>query len=334
MVRMAVVGAGFWGLNHLRVLSEIPNVELVGVCDTDVSRAARAAKRFGVSKYFSYLDELLEKTEPDALTICTPSTTHVTLALRALNAGCDVLIEKPMASTIEEAVHIIEKKDEMKRRVMVGFIERFNPAVQFAKNLIDTGEVGDVLLFYGRRIGSWPERIGDTGVVKDTAIHDIDLVTWIFQSMPERIYAMCGRLRHSYEDHAQIFLSYGKGRSALLEANWLTPRKKREMHITGENGVVSVRFIEQEVILEKADQVVIPNLKYVEPLKNELMHFVDCVEKKTEPIVNAYDGFRATLIAECILDSAQTNTPVNPADYARELYAEKYVVKGFGAARI
>ncbi|MDW8062843.1 MAG: Gfo/Idh/MocA family oxidoreductase [Candidatus Caldarchaeum sp.] len=334
MVRVAVVGAGFWGVNHVRVLKELPGVEVVGVCDVDFGRVSRAGKRFGVEHLFTDSMEMIEKTRPDAVSICTPSTTHASLALQMLDAGCDVLIEKPMASTVSEAVQIIDKMLERKRRVMVGFIERFNPAVQFAKKIIDEGEIGDVLLFFGRRIGSWPERVGDVGVVKDTAVHDIDLVTWVFGGLPESVYAMCGRLRHSYEDHAQIFLSYSGTRSALLEANWLTPRKKREMQITGEKGVVSVRFIEQEVVLEKAEQLVIPNLKYSEPLKNELAHFVECVEKGAEPAVNVYDGLRATLLAECILESARRKKPVNPWEIISEHHVEEYVGKGLGAARI
>lgn len=334
MVRIAVVGAGFWGVNHLRVLNEISGVELVGVCDIDFDKASRAAKRFALKQYFTDVDEMLEKTEPDAVSLCTPSTTHAQLALKVLEKGCDVLIEKPMASTVSEAKQIIDKMVDEHRCVMVGFIERFNPAVQLAKKIIEDGEIGNVLLFYGRRIGSWPERIGDTGVVKDTAIHDIDLVAWIFKGLPESVYAVCGRVRHSYEDHAQIFLSYGEGRSALLEANWLTPRKKREMHITGEKGVVSVRFIEQEVVLEKAEQLIIPNLKYSEPLKNELQHFVNCVERKTEPIANAYDGLRATLVAECILESARKKSPINLEKFADEQDVTPYIESGFGAARI
>ncbi|MDW7978104.1 MAG: Gfo/Idh/MocA family oxidoreductase, partial [Candidatus Caldarchaeum sp.] len=216
MVRVAVAGAGFWGLNHLRVLKEFPECELVGVCDVDMNRAERAARRFGVESFFKDLEEMLTAVKPEAVTICTPSTTHAKIALRLLDAGCDVLIEKPMATTVEEAARILTNVEKTGRIAMVGFIERFNPAVQNAYELISSGELGEVLLFYSRRIGSWPERIGDTGVVKDTAIHDIDLANWIFQQIPQTVYAKCGRLRHSHEDHAQVFLSYGERRSALL----------------------------------------------------------------------------------------------------------------------
>ncbi|MEM0349269.1 MAG: Gfo/Idh/MocA family oxidoreductase [Candidatus Caldarchaeum sp.] len=325
MVDVAVVGAGFWGVNHIRVLKELGEAEVVAVCDVDIERARKAAARFGVGNTYSDVDTMLKETHPDAVTICTPSTTHAELALKLLDHGCDLLIEKPMASTVDEAVKILEKNRESGRVVMVGFIERFNPAVQFARRLIEEKEVGDVLLFYGRRIGWWPERIGDTGVVKDTAIHDLDLVTWIFRTLPDEVYGMCGRLRHSYEDHAQIFLSYGEGRSALLEANWLTPRKKREMHITGENGVISVKFIEQEVVVEKAEQTIIPHMKTSEPLRNELKHFIESVKDHSAPAVTAHDGFNATLLAECVLESAKNRSPINPRRYITALGHGKHV---------
>ncbi|MEM1942787.1 MAG: Gfo/Idh/MocA family oxidoreductase [Candidatus Caldarchaeum sp.] len=333
MLKVAVAGAGFWGVNHLRVLKELPDCELVAVCDLDIGRAEKAANRFGVASFFKDLDDMLKTAKPDAVTICTPSTTHAPIALKLLEAGCDILIEKPMSTNVEEAAKIIEQAERTGRTVMVGFIERFNPAVQQAHKLISGGEIGEVLLMYSRRIGSWPERIGDTGVVKDTAIHDIDLAGWILNEVPETVYAKCGKLRHSHEDHAQVFLSYGERRSALMEANWLTPRKKREMHITGEKGVVSVRFIEQELVVEKAEQLTIPNIPYSEPLKRELAHFIECIHTGRQPLVTAFDGFKAIFIAECILMSSETNKPVKIAEAAQKLKIP-YRLLGDGAARI
>ncbi len=128
MIKVAVVGAGFWGSNHLRVLRDIGSVELVGVCDIDVSRAEKAAKKHGLQNYFKDFKEMLERTKPDAVTVCTPSTTHAAIAMTCLDHGCDLLIEKPMASTVSEAVAIIDRMHKAEAEVMVGFIERFNPS--------------------------------------------------------------------------------------------------------------------------------------------------------------------------------------------------------------
>jgi len=328
LVDVAVAGTGFWGVNHVRVLKDIPDCDVVGVCDVDVSRAEATAKRFGVKAFFNSVDEMLAKVRPDAVTVCTPSTTHHEIALKVLRAGCDVLIEKPMSPTVEEGVEIVRAAEKMGRLVMVGFIERFNPAVRKAYELIMEGEIGDVLIVYGRRIGWWPERIGDVGVVMDTAIHDVDLVNWFLKGLPKTVYARCGRLRHSHEDHAQIFLSFSDGQSALIESNWLTPRKKREMHITGSGGVISVKFIEQELILEKENETTIPNIKYSEPLRAELNSFVECVRKGQKPLVDGYDGLRATFVSECVLKSSQLGRPVELDEEAEKKGVAKILYLG------
>jgi UDP-N-acetylglucosamine 3-dehydrogenase len=310
MVKVAVIGAGFWGVNHARVLSEIKDSELVAICDVDIERARKAASKYNIGSCYSDFHEMIRVEKPEAVTICTPSTTHAEITVACLNRGLDVLVEKPMAATVEDATKILETEERVGRIVMVGFIERFNPAVRLALNLLAENEIGQVILLYGRRIGWWPERIGDVGVVKDTAVHDIDLTLKLFGEIPEAVSARAGRLKHVHEDHAQIFLSFSKDRSALIEANWLTPRKKREMQITGESGVVTVRFIEQEVVVEKEDQLRMPNLKYMEPLRLELEHFISCVKSSSHPDVDSRDGFRAALLADAILHSAETNRQI------------------------
>jgi UDP-N-acetylglucosamine 3-dehydrogenase len=318
MVRVAVVGAGFWGMNHARVLSDLKDCELVGICDIDIERARKAAEKYGVHDYFKDFNSMLKQAKPEAITICTPSTTHAELTIFSLNQGLDVLVEKPMATSAEEALEIILTQERVGRNVMVGFVERFNPAVRYAFDLLSHDEIGQVILSYSRRIGWWPERIGDVGVVKDTAVHDIDLTMMLFGETPESVSARVGKLKHRHEDHAQIFLTFPTGRSAIIEANWLTPRKKREMQITGERGVISVKFIEQEVVVEKEDHVTIPNVKYSEPLRLEIEHFIQCVKTSTKPFIDAVDGYRAALTADIILDSAAQNKQIKVAEYLEE----------------
>jgi len=322
MVRVAVVGAGFWGRNHIRVLSELDSCELVAVCDVQYERAETLARRYHIENYLTDFDELMDRVEPDAVTICTPSTTHAGLAVKAIERGVAVLIEKPMAANSREAAKVLHAAGDSGSVVMVGFIERFNPVVKLAKQLLEEGEIGGVILSYSRRIGWWPERIGDVGVVKDTAIHDIDLTTYLFNSDPEQIYAIGGSLRHSYEDHVQAVLMFGESRSALIEANWLTPRKKREMTITGENGVVGLRFIEQEIVVEKADGVKIPMIKYQEPLRLELEYFITCVKKRIPPSPGVVEGFRASLMADAIIESMQRRRQVILEEYSDRVLAE------------
>ena len=304
-LRIGIVGVGFWGRNHLRALKEL-GVRVEAICDLNEERAAKLAKEFAVKKYYTDLDEMLRKEDLQAVTICTPSVTHADCAVRALEAGLDVLVEKPFASTVEESFKIIDAMKSNQRIVMTGFIERFNPAVRKAMELLESGEIGDVIMSHGRRIGWWPERIGDVGVVKDTAIHDIDLVRFIFKQDPVQVYAKGGRQKHRLEDHVQAILTLKDGdKVAFIEANWLTPRKKREMHITGSSGVLSIKFLTQEVSVEKADLVLEPIIKPYEPLKLELQHFLECVAERRNPLVDAFDGLKAVAIAEAVLESME-----------------------------
>ena len=310
-LRIGVIGVGFWGRNHLRVLKELENVKVKAICDIDEERAKQIARRFEIPSYHVDLDEMLRVEDLDAVTICTPSTSHAEVAVKALNAGLDVFVEKPLASNLEECFEIMDAMKENRRIVMTGFIERFNPAVSKAVELLRAGEVGDVIMSHGRRIGWWPERIGDVGVVKDTAIHDIDLTRFIFQQDPIQVYARGGRQRHRLDDHVQAILAFeDEGKVAFIEANWLTPRKKREMYITGSDGVITIRFLTQEISLEKAEVVIEPLIRWREPLRLELEHFIQVLRSGEKPLADVVDGAKAVAIADAILESMERNKVV------------------------
>lgn len=310
-LRVAVVGVGFWGSNHVRVLRELESVELKAVCDIDLEKARYVAKKFGVPRCYRDLDEMLNKEKLDAVTVCTPSVSHAEVAVKVLESGLNVFVEKPLASNPDECLKIIDAAKSNNRFVMTGFIERFNPAVSKAIEFLRAGEIGEVIMSHGRRIGWWPQRIGDVGVVKDTAIHDIDLARYIFGQEPISVYARGGSLRHRFEDHVQAIMTFeDESRIAFIEANWLTPRKKREMLITGSEGVISIQFLTQVISLEKADVVIEPILKWNEPLRIELNHFIESLSNHRKPSVDAIDGAKAVIIAESILKSMKEDKPI------------------------
>jgi len=314
-VGVGVIGTGFWGRNHSRVFSELPNVELEALCDIDEERAKSVAQRYEVPKVYSNHRDLLKDGNVDAVTICTPSNTHGELAIAALRAGKDVLIEKPMATEVSEARRVMILAKKLDNIVSVGFIERFNPVVQKTKNMIEEGQIGEVLLSYARRIGSWPERIGDVGVIRDTAVHDIDLATYLFNQCPQAVFARGGKLRHhKFTDYVQATLVFPRNKTALVEANWLTPRKKRDMQVTGTNGVIKLNFLTQDVSIEKMDYEITPTVKFEEPLRLELSHFATCAQKRTKPLAAVDDGYRATVIAEAIINSIASNRVVKLKD--------------------
>jgi len=304
-LRLAVIGAGFWGRNHVRVLSEIPEAELVAVCDINRERAESISRKYNIKAYADSRD-LYRKEDFDAVTICVWSTNLYSKAMEALNAGKHVLVEKPMASRVDEAEKMLEAAESAGLHLTVGFIERFNPAVKRLKEAIKEGRIGRPVSATGKRVSKWPERIGDVGVVKDTAIHDIDLMRFIFEEDPITVYARAGRLRHKmFEDYAQVMLAFPDEKSAFLEANWLTPYKVRKLTVTGSEAIITVDYITQEIIIETSNQTLIPRYKWEEPLKLELQHFVNSILNNDKPIVTGLDGVKALKIAEAILESAE-----------------------------
>ncbi|UCH01845.1 MAG: Gfo/Idh/MocA family oxidoreductase [Candidatus Bathyarchaeota archaeon] len=304
-VGFGVIGTGFWGKNHARVLSELKETNLIAVCDTDADKAQSIAKRYNVN-WYTRNDDLLKREDIEAVCICTPTTTHSKIALKTIEYGKHLLIEKPMANTAVQAKKIIEEIRKNQLYLMVGFIERFNPGLMRVKKLIESGVLGEIVLAFSRRVGKWPERIGDMGVVKDSAIHDLDIMRFLFEEDPLSVYARAGSLHHQYEDYAQIVLSFSGIKTAFVEANWFTPHKVRIMTLTGSKAIVNVDYITQEITIEDIDKAVKPKREWDEPLKLELEHFANCVSNDKCPEVSGLDGLRALQISEAALISAKT----------------------------
>ncbi|MEM2067323.1 MAG: Gfo/Idh/MocA family oxidoreductase [Nitrososphaerota archaeon] len=317
-VRIAVIGAGFWGRNHARVLSEIPSADLRAVVDIDLERAEQVARRFSVPQVHTDYRKVLDSGEVDAVSICTPTITHAEIALECVRRGLAVLVEKPMASNLKEAIEIYEAVRSFGGRLMVGFIERFNPAVKYMLSAISDGVIGVPLTIAARRIGPWPERIGDVGVVKDIAIHDIDLTHYFFGAIPTHLYATGGALRHSHEDYIQALMYFDEVRSASIEANWLSSKKKRDMRITGTEGVAYIEFLTGEVVIEKPDFSISPTINYIEPLKSELTYFIEQVSGPGELVPGPREGLLSLAVAEAILSSMNKRTTVTLEDVLGE----------------
>lgn len=302
---VAIVGTGFWGRNHARVFNELPNTELVAVCDINREKARSVAEKFGVEGY-AKSGKMLRREDIGAVSICTWSTKLAVEAMKALKAGKHVFVEKPMSYSVRQAKRTVDLAEKNERYLMVGFIERFNPGVKRVKEEIEKGEIGTAVSATARRVSEWPERIGDVGVVKDTAIHDIDVIRYLFGQDPIAVYAKAGSLRHrKFEDYAQIMLTFEGGETASLEANWLTPYKIRNLSVTGSDALIHLDYITQEITIETAGQSLTPRHKWEEPLKLELQHFADSVLNDKAPLVTGLDGFKALQIAQAALRSAE-----------------------------
>jgi UDP-N-acetylglucosamine 3-dehydrogenase len=277
------------------------------VCDVNPSAASAVGSQFNV-EYTSDVDHVLSRNDIDAVTVCTPTTTHRDVATRVLMAGKHVLLEKPMTNTVSEAKELLSLAREKELRIMPGHIERFNPAVTHLKSLIAGGSLGKVILLLARRVGRWPERIGDVGVVRDTAIHDIDLARYIFGDEVSAVYAQIGTMRHTKEDYAEIMLQFAGGGTAFIDANWLTPRKTRTLVVTGSEATAQLDYITQQVSVENSARTVIQNIERKEPLTAELAHFAESILSNRPFSVNAIDGLRAVEICEAVLKSGKAGT--------------------------
>jgi len=305
----AVIGCGSWGRNHARVYRELPNIDLVAVADTAPATVHEIAEKYRAKPYTDP-DELLEDPEVQLVSICTPTVTHADIALAAIKRGKHVLVEKPMTDTVGEAEALIRAARRQGVHLTVGFVERFNPAVQEAYRMIAEGEIGDVILAHTRRVSQRPLRIGDVGVVKDLAIHDIDIASALFKDEPQTVYSTAGSIAHQFEDYANINIGYAGNRTAFIEANWLTPKKVRQLNVTGTKGIMTVDYITQQLTIENERQLTQPNIPYREPLYMELRSFADSVIGDTPPSVTGEDGLKALRICEAALKSSRTGKQV------------------------
>jgi UDP-N-acetylglucosamine 3-dehydrogenase len=306
---VAVIGTGFWGRNHARNFKEIEETELLAVCDINPERAKTVAEQFNVDAYTDS-QKLLKRRDIEAVTICTWSTKLAHETLKALKAGKHVLVEKPMARTAREAEQIVRLAEKKERILMVGFLMRFIPGVQRIKKAVEKKEIGNIVCATARRVSRWPIRIGDVGVIKDLAIHDIDIMKHLFAEDPIAVYAKAGALRHKFEDYAQIMLTFSEARTAFIEANWLTPYRIRKLIVTGSEAIMTVDYLTQELTIETAGQTLTPRYEWVEPLKLELQHFSKCILTNEQPIITGKDGLKALQIAEAALKSAKKCTRI------------------------
>lgn len=303
-LRAGVIGVGAMGKNHARLYYELPGVELIGVADTNETLAASIAQSYGCKPYADYHDLLDENL--DALSIAVPTTLHKKATLDAIQRGISVLVEKPIADTIENADEIIEAARQKRVKLMVGHVERFNPAITKLKELIDNGLLGNVVSISAKRVGPYSPRIRDVGIVLDLGTHDIDIMSYLYGEKIKEVYASAGTVVHSHEDHAIITLNFSSGSSGVIDTNWLTPHKVRNLTVIGSQGIAEVDCIEETLRIFDQEWVRDAKIEKEEPLKLELLHFIGCVQNDKEPLVSGEEGKHALEVAIAAVESAST----------------------------
>jgi predicted dehydrogenase len=322
MTRTAVIGVGSMGRNHARVYSELAESQLVGVADDNLQTSRAVGSTYGVKAYQDYR-QLLDAEKPEAVTIAVPTAMHEEVAAYALKAGVHVLIEKPIAATVEEGLRLIRLADEKNCKLMVGHIVRFNPAIQELKKKLDNGDLGRIFQVFCRRAGPFPARVRDVGVVVDLAPHDIDIMRFLIGADPVRVYSETEqRIHTAHEDMVFGLLRFPGGVIGSLEINWLTPTKVREVLVLGERGLFRVDDLTQDLyFFENAaasptswpaletlkgvseGSMVRFSIQRYEPLKAELQAFLKAVKEDSAVPVTGTDGLAALKLALALVQA-------------------------------
>ncbi len=309
--RAGVVGVGQMGQYHVGIYSELHDVELVGVADTDRQRGAYVAGKYGIPLYTDYHD-LLGKA--DVVSIAVPTSLHYSVAKTFLEAGVHVLLEKPIAHTMEEATELFRIADTHGVALHVGHVERFNGAIQELKNIVH-----EPWFIESRRLGPFVPRIKEDGVILDVMIHDIDIILNLVESPITRLYALGKSINSDREDLANVQICFQNGCIANILASRSTEIKIRTMAITQRDAYIILDYTDQDIRVHRqasSEHVVTRGaLRYRQeslierifvhkenPLKLEIQHLLDCVSRRATRVVSVEKELRSLQVALQILD--------------------------------
>lgn len=319
-LRAALIGAGMMGKNHARVLSSLEGVDFVAIVDElGDPHGVR-----GGAALLSNLEEL-SSLDIDFAVVATPTSTHEDIATWLFGSGIHAFIEKPVSTDASSAKRILESCQKSGLQGAVGHIERFNPAIRELKNCLLEGEIGDVFQIATRRQGSFPARIGDVGVTKDLATHDIDLTMWVSNSDYSHVFAQSAhRSGREHEDMISVSGRLVNGVIVNHVVNWLSPMKERVVVVTGdkgtfvadtltgdltlyENGVFAVDW-ESFATFRGVTEGNVTRFAYPkrEPLLSELEGFRDAIERNGDDYVSLAEGVKVVEVADAILLSSAT----------------------------
>jgi UDP-N-acetylglucosamine 3-dehydrogenase len=306
VLRVGVVGVGVMGCNHARVLAELPAVQLVGVADPDHKQADFVGRALGCPTVpdVSRLIEL----GVDAVAIAAPTHLHREIALTCIGKGVHVMVEKPIASSADEGREIIAAARRAGVQLMVGHVERFNPAVQAIKDAIRNEEILSIAI---TRVGPFPPRMSNVGVVIDLAVHDIDLIGWFTGSEIVEVQPQLSSAKAEREDIALLQFRTASGVLAHINTNWLTPFKARTVHVATKRKYVIGDLLTRQVTecfgFQPDGSYSMRHLSvgHAEPLRAELLAFLSAVRHGTRPAVTGEEGVASLEIAmRCLNDRA------------------------------
>ncbi len=321
-LKAGVIGAGAMGRNHIRIYSELNDVKLVAIADPDLDSLNRSTSLFSIDGYADYR-EMIEKEDLDLISLVAPTSLHFPIAKEVIGCGIHILVEKPLASSVEEGCELIALARKMGVILGVGHVERYNPVINEMKNRIVQGILGRVFQITIRRIGPFPERIKDVGVLLDLSTHDIDILHYLTEADITRSWTESARYLHEKnEDLAVSTLRFSNGIIGILIENWLSPAKVREVVVNGEQGMLVADLLTQDLYFFQNNYSIGTweslnsfrgmsegnmtrfHILRGEPLLLELAAFAESVQKRQAFRANGEDGLKALQMAVLLSKSA------------------------------
>jgi predicted dehydrogenase len=331
MIRIGLIGFGHWGPNHLRAFSSIKGVRVVAACDAQQVRRDAIGETYPHVLATEWPEEVIRHPEVDAVVVASPTITHFEFTKQSLEAGKDVLCEKPLAILPDECEQLCEIADRMNRILMVGHIYLYNDGICQIKRAVDDGELGPIRYAYSVRSNNGPVR-NDVSVIYDLASHDVSVMNYLLDSTPTEISVSgisVGRKRH--HDAAFMTLRYFDDVLVNIHVSWIGMKKIRQMSVVGATRTAewdelcdlgSVRIIERARVGEptyrdfgefqmvsREKDLKIQRVQPVEPLREQAEHFIDCVRTRQQPFCDgrrATDVVRTLYATQCILDRSLT----------------------------
>lgn len=336
---IGVIGVGRWGQNHVRVLNRLKNEGFCNklvICDVDRKKVERLYKKYDVDKYYIDANDMLCREDLDGVFIVIPTIYHYNIVIKSLDY-CNVFVEKPISARLDEALKIVRKADKLDRVVAVGHIERFNPSVSELKKYFEKTLDDDKIIYIsGQRIGPGPfgRKIDNLGVAHDLMIHDVDIIKYLTNSLPNTVQAFAFKNK-SFPYEVDINSSYiYENFTASLRASWRcnSNLKKRYLFIQTYKSIIEMDYILQTIVIEKGLYKHVSTGSYIdilstysskdrverrllsgfqsEPLYLEDKHFLECIVNNKKPIVDAVEGYIALKCIIKALESSVKNRPI------------------------
>lgn len=320
---VAILGCGYWGINYVRVFNELPQTQVVAVCDRRQDRLQEVHQRFPGIEVTSTFKELLRRDDIEAIILCTPATTHYAVARSCLAAGKHVLVEKPITTKSTEAQELISLAEAQGVTLMVGHTFLYNMGIRRVKDFIDQDTTGRVYYLYSQRTNLGPIR-QDVNAIWDLAPHDVSIFNYLLDSTPTWISATGSKvLRNCREDVGFISLGYENGVVGHIHVSWANPNKVRKVVVVGSNrrivfddlnNLEQVRIFEKGIVHAAAEapsygeyhflirdgDIISPRIEVSEPLKNQCAHFIECVTQNLQPLTCGRTGLEVVWVMEAI----------------------------------